>query len=134
MVYRKQTEKLIDWNIHQYNYQTIEDSKVENGYENTNVWYIHPKSNKVHSAIFHPDLCKKIIKYYSFKGDLVFDPFAGSGTIGKTSQILGRYFFLVEKKYKYFEYIKSSLDNSNLLKNGITKFLTIEEFKESITI
>ncbi|NCS90168.1 MAG: site-specific DNA-methyltransferase, partial [Ignavibacteria bacterium] len=27
------------------------------------------------------ELCKRVIQYYSFKGDLVFDPFGGSGTV-----------------------------------------------------
>ena len=52
MVYRKQTEKLIDWNIHQYDYRTVKESKVEDGYETTNVWKIDPTFDKVHSAVF----------------------------------------------------------------------------------
>lgn len=79
MVYRKQTEKLIDWNIRQYDYHTVKESKVEDGYETTNVWKIDPTFDKIHSAVFPAELCRRVIKYYSFKNDLVFDPFAGSG-------------------------------------------------------
>lgn len=37
MVYRKKTDKLIDWNMKQYPDDKIEKSKVLNGYETTNI-------------------------------------------------------------------------------------------------
>ncbi len=40
MVYRKQTDKLIDWNIKQYDWDTVKESKVKDGYETSNVWEI----------------------------------------------------------------------------------------------
>jgi DNA modification methylase len=132
MVYRKQTAKLIDWNIHQYDRQTVEESKVKDGYESTNVWQICPKSDKIHSAVFPSDLCKRVIEYYSFKGDLIFDPFAGSGTLGRTAKSLGRKFFLTEKELKYFEYMKTLQYRKPLFKGDCTKFLTLEQFKETI--
>lgn len=88
MVYRKETTKLIDWNIRSYNKETTEASRVPDGYETTNVWKIDPCFDKVHSAVFPVELCKRVIQYYSFKGDLVFDPFGGSGTVGKTANYL----------------------------------------------
>lgn len=109
MVYRKQTDKLIDWNIHQYGDEAVSSSKVPDGYETTNVWQICPASDKVHSAIFPEELCKRVIEYYSFKGDLVFDPFGGSGTVGRAAMKLGRHFFLTEKEPRYFERIRASL-------------------------
>jgi DNA modification methylase len=128
MVYRKKTDRLLDWNIHQYDSDTVKESKVEDGFEATNVWKIHPKSDKVHSAIFPVELCQRVINYYSFKGDLVFDPFAGSGTLGRTARTLGRKFFLVEKEPKYFEYIKSLISKDSLLGDNSSRFLTLEEF------
>ena len=111
MVYRKETTKLIDWNMKSYDSQIIKESKVEDGYETTNVWKIDPKFDKVHSAVFPVELCKRVIQYYSFKGDLVFDPFAGSGTVGKTAKSLGRKFFLTEKNTNFLKLIsgKNSL-------------------------
>ena len=109
MVYRKETDKLIDWNIKQYDRKTVEESKVIGNYETSNVWEIDPVFDKIHSAVFPLELCKRVIKFYSFKGDLGFDPFAGSGTLGKAALMLGRYFFLTEKDPKYFERIKENL-------------------------
>jgi DNA modification methylase len=131
MVYRKSTDKLLDWNIRQYDWQTVQDSKVPEGYETTNVWKIDPCFDKVHSAVFPVELCKRVIQYHSFKGDLVFDPFAGSGTVGKTAKSLGRYFFLTEKDKTYFDYIKSK-KSKEIFDKIETKYLTLEEFKETI--
>jgi DNA modification methylase len=89
MVYRKSTEKLLDWNIHQYDIKTVQESKVSDGYETTNVWKIDPCFDKVHSAVFPVELCKRVIQYYSYKGYLIFGPFAGSRTVGKTAKSLG---------------------------------------------
>lgn len=131
MVYRKSTEKLLDWNIRSYNYTTVEESKVADGYETTNVWRIDPCFDKVHSAIFPVELCKRVIQYYSYKGDLVFDPFGGSGTVGRTAKALERLFFLTEQEPKYFEYMKSKTKDSALFNERKTKFLTLEQFKET---
>lgn len=132
MVYRKQTEKLLDWNIRSYDYETVNQSKVADGYETTNVWKIDPCFDKIHSAVFPVELCKRVIQYYSFKGDLIFDPFAGSGTVGRTAKSLERFFFLTEQEPTYFEYMKSKARNNDLFNKWQTKFLTLEQFKEII--
>ncbi len=127
MVYRKVTSKLIDWNIRSYDKIRTEESRVPEGYETTNVWKIDPCFDKVHSAVFPVGLCKRVIQYYSFKGDLVFDPFAGSGTVGKTAKALGRKFFLTEKDTTYFEYMKSKA-KPTIMDDERTIFLSLEEF------
>ncbi len=134
MVYRKKTDKLIDWNIRQYDKKTIEESKINGDYESSNVWKIDPTFDKTHSAVFPLELCNKIIKFYSFKGDLVFDPFAGSGTLGKSAIDLNRFFFLTEKEKKYVDRIKENIGQVNLLydNNFIPRFLNIEKFREVI--
>lgn len=131
MVYRKSTEKLLDWNIRSYDNKTVEESKVADGYETTNVWKIDPCFDKVHSAVFPTELCKRVIQYYSYKGDLIFDPFGGSGTVGKTAKSLDRLFFLTEQEPKYFEYMQSKQKEQSIFKERKTKFLTLEQFKET---
>jgi DNA modification methylase len=131
MVYRKSTEKLLDWNIRNYDHKTVEESKVADGYETTNVWKIDPCFDKIHSAIFPVELCKRVIQYYSYKGDLIFDPFGGSGTVGRTAKALERLFFLTEQEIKYFEYMQSKTKDSTLFNERKTRFLTLEQFKET---
>lgn len=134
MVYRKKTDKLLDWNIHQYDSKTVEESKVLGNFDTSNVWLINPKSDKVHSAVFPEELCRRVLKYYSFKGDLVFDPFGGSGTFGRTAKSMGRYFFLTELEKRYFEYMKSFQRETSIFDDNRTKFLTLDEFKNSIQL
>ena len=129
MVYRKKTDKLIDWNIRQYSQEKIEKSQVGDGYETTNVWHIDPAFDKVHNAVFPLELCNRVVQYYSFMNDLVFDPFAGSGTLGRAAVNLNRYFFLTEKEPKYGNRIKEALvKNSDLFEKTKSQFMDIKSF------
>lgn len=130
MVYRKKSDKLIDWNIKEYDWKTVKESKVLGEYESSNVWRIDPTFHKHHSAVFPVELCSRVITFYSFKGDVVFDPFAGSGTVGVAANALKRNFFLAEKDEKYFQVIKKKLGNSSLFSNEEPSFLTFNQFKK----
>ncbi|MEZ5691730.1 MAG: DNA methyltransferase [Rickettsiales bacterium] len=132
MVYRKKTEKLLDWNIKQYDSDVVNNSRVNEEFETTNVWKIDPCYDKVHSAVFPQELCRRVIKYYSYIGDLVFDPFAGSGTVGRVAKNLGRRFFLTEKDVEYFDYMKTKKVDDTMFDERPTKFLTVDEFKVNI--
>ena len=109
LVYRKKTDKLIDWHIRNMASEVVADSKIEDGYERTNIWKIHPANHPAHPAVFPIDLAKKVITYYSFKNDVVLDPFAGTGTVGKAAVELGRRFFLIEKDRKYLDMIRTDV-------------------------
>jgi site-specific DNA-methyltransferase (adenine-specific) len=69
----------------------------EMGIEN-NVWVIkngmykstHDKIAFEHPAIFPEELCEKHIKSWSSEGDIVFDPFMGSGTTAKMAMLNNR--------------------------------------------
>jgi len=130
MVYRKKTDKLIDWNIRQYSWDKVKKSKVLEKYETTNIWRIDPTFDKVHTAVFPLELCNRVIKFYSFVGDLIFDPFAGSGTLGRAALNLNRNFFLTEKEAKYINRIKEELSKVGNLFNqvGQPKFVSLQEF------
>lgn len=107
LVYRKRTTKLIDWHIRKHpNQDLVRESKIDDGYEVTNLWKIHPSYNKNHPAVFPMELAEKVIKYYSFKNDVVLDPFAGSGTTGKAAIKNSRRFVLYEKDPSYFKLIQ----------------------------
>jgi len=109
MVYRKKSNKLIDWVYDQYPKEIIEKSKVDDGYETSNIWKIDPASSKIHSAVFPLELCDRVIKYFSFEGDLIMDPFAGSGSVGVSAINNNRNYFLIEKDKLYFDEIQRKL-------------------------
>ncbi|MEB8123852.1 MULTISPECIES: DNA-methyltransferase [Staphylococcus] len=115
LVYRKKGSKLIDWFIRNHpNREIIEESKVEDDYDKTNVWYISPARDKRHRAIFPQELAKRVIKYYSFKNDVVLDPFGGLGTTGKAALSLERRFVSIELDKEYFD---ASASDFNKLRN-----------------
>ena len=102
LVYRKHTDKLIDWNIRCHPKQKfVKASKIPDNYERTNVWRIHPATHPKHPAVFPLELAEKVIRYYSFAGDVVLDPFAGIGTVGKAAAKLSRRFVLIEENPSY---------------------------------
>jgi DNA modification methylase len=107
IVYRKHTDKLIDWHIRKHpDQKLVEDSKIADGYEVTNIWKIHPTHSKIHPAVFPVKLAENIISYYSFKNDVVLDPFAGLGTVGEAAIKLNRRFVLFEMNNEYVNEIK----------------------------
>lgn len=112
LVYRKHTDKLIDWHIRFHpDPRLVEESRIGDDYERTNVWYIKPEYDDRHPAVFPLELAEKVISYYSFKGDVVLDPFAGIGTVGKVAARLGRRFVLIEKEP---EYVRMMLEEAKL--------------------
>jgi DNA modification methylase len=109
LVYRKQTDRLIDWNIRTHPDQAaVRRSRVQDGYERTNVWQISPASSRLHPAVFPVELAERVIRYYSFEGDIVLDPFAGIGTVGEAAVRLKRRFALAEQNPEYVEVMRQA--------------------------
>jgi len=79
-IFQKPSEFLIDKIVRGYDAITSLNSKVDDGYERTNVWKINPETKSKHPAPYPELLVDNLIKYYSFSGDLILDPFVGSGT------------------------------------------------------
>lgn len=66
------------------------------------VWTITPKPFRgAHFATFPPDLVEPCILAGSRPGDLVLDPFAGSGTVGLVAEQHDRAAVLVERSAEY---------------------------------
>ncbi|MCY7016157.1 site-specific DNA-methyltransferase [Streptococcus sanguinis] len=62
-----------------------------------------------HPAIFPEKLVEDCLKTWTDEGDLILDPFGGSGTTAKISKKLNRDFLYIEKEEKYFEIAKERL-------------------------
>lgn len=110
LVYRKHTDRLIDWNIRNHpNKELVEQSRIDSEYERTNIWYIKPAHDPQHPAIFPDELVSRVISYYSFENDVVLDPFAGIGTVGRVAAKLERRFVLIEQDPKYVSVITKGI-------------------------
>ncbi len=67
MIYRKNCTFLLDRNMKAYDEYDKHDGEE---IDTSNCWYIAPKYDKNHPAVFPEELCRKILRYYSFEGDL----------------------------------------------------------------
>jgi site-specific DNA-methyltransferase (adenine-specific) len=69
------------------------------------IWNINPeKAKKIgHPAPFPVELPKRFINLYSFKDDLVLDPFIGSGTTAIASTLMQRNYVGYEINKDYIE-------------------------------
>lgn len=79
-IFQKPAKFLIDKIVRSYDAIVSLNSKVNDVYERTNVWKINPENKSKHPAPYPELLVDNLIKYYSFCGDLILDPFVGSGT------------------------------------------------------
>lgn len=102
LVYRK-PGKIIDYYIRKNKYKN--ESKIDS-YQRTNVWKINPSKSKYHPATFPLELAENIVKYYSFKNDIILDPFGGIGTTLVACKKLERNCIIIEKDKKYSDFAK----------------------------
>lgn len=97
--------------------KTVKDYSVR-----TNVWrYVNGKGYSStdaiaykHPAIFPEKLAEDHIRSWSDEGDIVLDPFGGSGTTAKMAQLLGRRWILVEAVEEYCEIAKERVGGNIL--------------------
>ena len=82
-----------------------------NGKRYSDVWNFKRVSGKeqVHQNQKPVDLIERCIESHSNKGDLVLDPFMGSGSTGVACKNLNRNFIGVELDEKYFEIAKERI-------------------------
>jgi len=121
MVYRKHTDKLIDWNMKQCPPDVMEKSKVKGDYEMTNLWQIAPSTSKSHPASFPKKLVENVVKFYSYENDLVFDTFAGNGTVGTVCKKLNRNYFLVDNNKDYVKFMGENIGKTYSLPEFLNK-------------
>ena len=77
---------------------------IEKGRNKRSVWTITTKPYKeAHFAVFPPKIPELCIKAGSKEGDIVLDPFFGSGTTGWVAQRLGRKWIGIELNAKYIK-------------------------------
>lgn len=105
-VFKKPSPHLIDKVVRSYNALDSLNSKVEDGYERSNVWKINPETRGKHPAPYPIALTDKLIQYYSFTGDTILDPFMGSGTTALSAIKYNRKCIGFEIHSKYIDMFK----------------------------
>ena len=84
-----------------------------------NVWndLSSPRNKKhlVHGATYSLKLAERVIKNYSKEGDLVFDPFLGTGTTLLAGKALNRSGIGIELVKKFYKFSKEQLEVKDLI-------------------
>ena len=85
-------------------------------------WFMTNCKKGLHPAEKPLELIKKFITVGSNKGDLIFDPFLGSGTTGVAAKELERNFIGCEISDDYFNLCKERIRESEIIKIDDIKF------------
>lgn len=97
----------------------IEDDLNPRGKQTRNVWSIPLTPRKEKSCGEHPtqkpiELLRRIILACSKEGDLILDPFVGSGTTSVVAKMMNRNSVGIEKEQKYIDIAKKRLSWTTL--------------------
>ena len=107
------------------NYYFDVDAIKEPTRRKRSVWNVTKKPYKgAHFAVYPPELIEPCIKAGSEKGDIVLDPFMGSGTTAMVAKSLGR------------DYIGCELheDYGNLIQKRVKEYHPVEEVSQEPSI
>ena len=66
---------------------------------------------KTHGATFPRSLTKLIVGNFSNKGDIILDPFMGTGTTGVVAKSMGRRFIGIECDKSYYDFATNQIDS-----------------------
>ena len=94
-----------------------------------NIWHIAPvpPNQLPHPCPFPEEIPYRLIRWFSYQGDLVLDPFGGIGTTPKVAAALHRHWVAYEIKPEYAEITKSRVTEPLVLREQlIAKYDKIE--------
>lgn len=86
-----------------------------------NIWHIAPvpPNQLPHPCPFPEELAYRLIRLFSYTGNLVLDPFAGIGTTLKVAHATGRNWVGYELKKEYARYAKKRIKTPLKLRNQL---------------
>ena len=80
-------------------------------------WYIPPESQRRgHPTPFPEELIYRLIKFYTYKDNIVLDMFGGTGTVAVVAYKTGRHFIHIDVSSKYCDVAKQRLETAQLLR------------------
>jgi DNA modification methylase len=108
----------LDGNKHDADITGDEFMKYSDGF-----WQIRPETKgrqpfrkkakgDAHPAPFPEELIYRLIKFYSYRGNVVLDPFGGTGTVATVAAKTGRHFVHIDLSRKYCNIAKERLEKA----------------------
>lgn len=97
----------------------IEHRNPTHEYSKRNNWWYHvsqkEEGTEGHPAVFPEKIAADHIRSWSNEGDIVLDPFMGSGTTAKVARALGRHYIGFEISAEYCDIIRQRLEQTKSL-------------------
>jgi DNA modification methylase len=87
------------------------------------------RNKNIHPATFPIALAKKVIELFTHKGELVLDPFVGSGTTLVAAQDTDRNAVGFDLQQKYIDLCKSRLIQTTMFSNSKETILPRETYR-----
>lgn len=80
-------------------------------------WDIQPQTKKQceHPAAFPEDIPYRLIKLYSYKDDIILDPFSGTGTTAYVASYLDRRYIGIDIDEKYCNYARERIEKGKTM-------------------
>lgn len=79
-------------------------------------WYIPPESQRRgHPTPFPEELIYRLIKFYTYKENVILDMFGGTGTVAVVAQKTGRHFIHIDISQKYCQIAEQRLETARML-------------------
>ena len=102
LVFSKKSKK------HNGNKDDIDITKDESIEFSNAHWVIKPETglSKKHPVPFPKELVYRLLKFYTYKNDVVLDMFGGSGTVALVSQEIDRNFIYIDNCEEYLNFAK----------------------------
>lgn len=104
-------------------------TKEEWGQYFSSHWNFNGVKQIGHIAMFPEELPKRLIKMFSFVGETIFDPFAGSGTTSLAAKNLGRNSIGYEINKEFASLIKEKLCSNQLVLGDESRVVFCEDKK-----
>jgi len=113
LVFRKLGKRNIDVETRKRSALTPEEFKKYG----MQIWEIMPEKDRSHPAPFPVEIPLRFIKLFSFIGDIILDPFMGSGSTALAANLTGRNYIGIDLEQKYVDMANARLGRniSNLL-------------------
>lgn len=89
-------------------------------------WKISPEKSKSHPAPFPLELPRRLILMLSYKGDIVLDPFVGSGTTCVAAKQLDRKWIGIDCYPKYCQIASTRLGNCEIVRHDVNSSQQLE--------
>lgn len=76
-------------------------------------WSIPPERRRNgHPAPFPEELVERLVKFYSYRGNVVVDMFGGTGTVAAVARRLGRHYLHIDSSEEYCRVARTRVDRA----------------------